>query len=118
MASRFSLFCQADGGDKQEVDYSDAGPFQPIDLPRLEHTCTVCFPQCVGDRFIKILSESLRTQFFRCLIRIQVTYPKSGSQNLQKAPYPLAIISGGFLTKGEKYTTYAEKLASWGYNQY
>ena len=42
-------------------DYTSAGPFTPASLPRLEHTCSSCFPQCAGDR---------------CLLRIDVTYPK------------------------------------------
>jgi hypothetical protein len=33
----------------------------PLDLPRLEHICTSCFPACVGDK---------------CLLSIEVTYPK------------------------------------------
>jgi hypothetical protein len=38
-----------------------AGPLLPLDLPRLEHICTSCFPACVGDK---------------CLLSIEVTYPK------------------------------------------
>lgn len=30
--------------------YFESGPFQPIKLPKLEHICIDCFPQCVGDR--------------------------------------------------------------------
>ncbi len=30
-------------------------------------------------------------------------------------PYPLAIISGGFLVPAARYLSYAEHLASWGY---
>lgn len=38
-----------------------SGPLLPLDLPKLEHTCTSCFPACVGDK---------------CLLSIDVTYPK------------------------------------------
>ena len=30
-------------------------------------------------------------------------------------PYPLAIMSGGFLTSASSYMSYARRLASWGY---
>ena len=30
-------------------------------------------------------------------------------------PYPLAIISGGFVTAASSYLSYARRLASWGY---
>lgn len=49
----------------------------------------------------------------RCLIRLQVTYPKSALGE-SAAPYPLAIISGGFLIKSEQYVSYADGLASQG----
>lgn len=45
----------------QPVDWAGPGPMGTIQLPRLEHTCSSCFPLCVGDR---------------CLLRIDVTYPK------------------------------------------
>lgn len=42
-------------------DYTSNGPFSPASLPRLEHTCSSCFPQCVGDQ---------------CRLKIDITYPK------------------------------------------
>eukprot|EP00210_Caulerpa_lentillifera_P008006 g7645.t1 len=75
-------------------------PYQPQRLPKLEHTCTECFPLCVGDG---------------CLIKLQVMYPKVSKETSVSTPYPVAIFSGGFLVKANEYVSYAEKLASWGY---
>lgn len=42
-------------------DYSLPGPFTPAALPRLEHTCSTCFPACTGTS---------------CLVKVDVLYPK------------------------------------------
>lgn len=44
-----------------DPDYSQQGPLEVVRLPRLEHTCTSCFPACVGTN---------------CIIRLDVHYPK------------------------------------------
>jgi hypothetical protein len=68
-------------------------------LPRLEHTCTDCFPKCTGDT---------------CLLRIDVTFPRGAAAVGLGPPYPLAIFTSGFLVNSAAYKSYADTLASWG----
>jgi hypothetical protein len=77
--------------------YDEPGPFQPGRLPLLEHTCYNLYPLCTGDR---------------CKLRLSIFYPKGGTSVGLKAPYPLAIITSGFLVGSEQYLSYAERLVS------
>jgi len=79
--------------------YSEPGPFTAMRLPKLEHTASSAFPACVTSQ---------------CLLRVTALYPKARGSGA-KPPYPLAIISGGFLVPAARYMSYAEHLASWGY---
>lgn len=45
------------------LDYSLPGPLTAALLPKLEHTCTRCFPACLGNR---------------CMLSLDVVYPKGG----------------------------------------
>lgn len=81
-------------------DYTTMGPFQAQKLPKLEHTCSQCFPAC---------------QTNKCLLRTEVWYPKGGTALGLAPPYPLAIFSSGFMVASEAYQSYAHVLASWGY---
>ncbi|CAK0746899.1 hypothetical protein CVIRNUC_001726 [Coccomyxa viridis] len=81
-------------------DYTMAGPLSSSAFPNLEHTCSRCFPACIGNR---------------CMLRLGVIFPKDGRSKGNPPPYPLAIISGGFVTAASSYLSYARRLASWGY---
>ncbi|GAX79658.1 hypothetical protein CEUSTIGMA_g7099.t1 [Chlamydomonas eustigma] len=81
-------------------DWSGPGPLKVAHLPRLEHTCTSCFPACIGTS---------------CLVRANFIYPKGGRLLGLGPPYPLAIFSSGFLVSSESYQSHAEALAAWGY---
>ena len=81
-------------------DYTAMGPLQAQRLPKLEHTCSQCFPAC---------------QTNKCLLRTEVWYPKGGTALGLAPPYPLAIFSSGFMVSSEVYQSYAQVLASWGY---
>lgn len=80
--------------------YRQTGPYQAATLPTLEHICSTCFPLCQSDK---------------CIIRLFVTYPKGFQSVGIKPPFPLVIITPGFLIKAEQYLDYASQLASWGY---
>lgn len=79
-------------------DYTEIGPFEPIKLPPLEHTCTVC--DASADR---------------CRLKIQGWVPRGGARIGLKPPYPLVIITPGFLLKASSYESLAKHLSSWGY---
>ncbi|KAL6765607.1 hypothetical protein V8C86DRAFT_2455374 [Haematococcus lacustris] len=84
----------------QLVASPQQGPLQPVSLPRLEHVCTSCLTVCAGSN---------------CLIRLFLTYPRRGAAWGLRPPYPLAIITSGFLLAAEAYKPYSDLLASWGY---
>lgn len=44
-------------------DYTAAGPLSSSAFPNLEHTCSRCFPACVGNR---------------CMLRLGVFFPRDG----------------------------------------
>lgn len=46
-----------------DVNHSLPGPLTVAPFPELEHTCSRCFPACLGNR---------------CMLRLEVIYPKDG----------------------------------------
>lgn len=74
--------------------YAAPGPLGVSRLPLLEHTASSVYPDCVGDK---------------CLLRISVFYPRGGTRIAGIGPpYPLAILSPGFLVSSDSYQSYAE----------
>ena len=55
----------------QLPDYTQPGPFQAVKLPRLEHTCSRCFPKCTGNK---------------CLLRLSVFYPDKAASMKDGGP--------------------------------
>ena len=127
------------GGTEAGPNYACLGPYRVRTLPVLEHTCAKCFPMCVGlscltrirvfapkadvepDELFPLdeSSESARTRASAMGETGRENAGEGEGRNVPRyanaPPYPVAIITPGFLIDGESYSSIARRLCSWGY---
>ena len=87
------------------LDFTGEGPLAVVRMPNLRQTLPALFP---------------RVEVNQTELEVHVTLPKAAEANPDlregfRPPFPLAVISSGFLVDSESYQSYADKLASWGW---
>ena len=100
--------------------YFASGPFAVRELPTVKHVGASVYPLCTG---ISCQVSVKALVPFPPPVNPDELFPKkngsgsrpSGQSAMMKAPFPLAIVTPGFLVGSESYDFIARRLCSFGY---
>ena len=100
--------------------YFASGPFAVRELPTVKHVGASVYPLCTG---ISCQVSVKALVPFPPPVNPDELFPKkngsgsrpSGQSAMTKAPFPLAIVTPGFLVGSESYDFIARRLCSFGY---
>ena len=94
-------------------DYTVRGPYGVRRLPKLEHTCVSCFPRCVGDAcllsidaYVPSAPPPLPDNMFPLIgVDREGEDRTADSRGVTRGPFPLAVLTSGFLVDAEQYAS-------------